>query len=97
MRLYYRGRDAVVTEESFYWLVEPYKVFPIRGLSEACRTRADPASPVWNLRARRNRPWEIRAVYRGHQHVLYASRDEQTFQQVARALSRAIRAAAPRE
>ena len=47
--------------------------------------------------ARRPRGWELRAVYRKADVVLYACDDEQRFNQVKRALQRAIEDARPPE
>jgi hypothetical protein len=44
---------------------------------------------------RRRRLWEIHAHYRGAEVILYASTDARTFNQVARALRRAIEDAGP--
>jgi hypothetical protein len=38
----------------------------------------------------RPRRWELRATYRGHQILLFASSDSQAFHQVARGLRRAV-------
>jgi hypothetical protein len=49
---------------------------------------------AFTLRSRPRR-WELRANYRGHEVVLYASSDERVFNQVARALRRSVEAARP--
>jgi hypothetical protein len=47
---------------------------------------------AWRLRPQR---WELRATYRGADVALYASADERVFNQVSRALRRAIEDARP--
>jgi hypothetical protein len=50
------------------------------------------AVAAWRTRPRR---WELRAIHRGHEVVLYASSDARVFNQVARALRRAVEDARP--
>jgi hypothetical protein len=130
-RTYYRGPDAVVTNELFVWRTAPPKLFAIRDLKKVgivrrdvdrgrpstTRAAAGPAvlalavwpiveTPVlivtafvavalpavaaatyWRLRPRR---WELHATHRGAEVLLYASTDSRVFNQVARALRRAM-------
>ena len=129
-RTYYRGPDAVVTNELFVWRTSPPKLFAIRDLKmvgivrrEVDRSRpstaraagpavlalavwpivdtpllivtaifavalpAVAAAAFWRLRPRR---WELHATYRGAEVLLYASTDARVFNQVARALRRAM-------
>jgi hypothetical protein len=46
----------------------------------------------WRMRPRH---WELRAIFHGHEVVLFASANETTFGQVARALRRALEASGP--
>jgi len=46
----------------------------------------------WRMPPRR---WELRATYRGHEVILYASSDTRVFNQVRRALRRAVEDARP--
>ena len=50
------------------------------------------AVAAWRSRPRR---WELRASYRGHEVILYASTDVTKFNQVTRALRRAVEDARP--
>jgi len=130
-RTYYRGPDAVVTNELFVWRTSPPKLFAIRDLKKVgivrrdvdrsrpstARAAAGPtvlalavwpivdtpllivtvfmavavpavaAATYWRLRPRR---WELHAIYRGAEVLLYASIDARVFNQVARALRRAM-------
>jgi Family of unknown function (DUF6232) len=135
-RTYYRGPDAVVTDQLFVWLTKPTRGYVVRDLrsvglvrTEANRLRSytlhvasaalvlavatwmtldSPAAYVWGALAvavpsafavarMRTRPqrWEIRATYRGTRVLLYASTDVRVFNQVARALRRAVEDARP--
>jgi hypothetical protein len=50
------------------------------------------AAAFWRTPPRR---WELRATYRGHEVILYASCDTRVFNQVVRALRRAVEDARP--
>ncbi|WP_189080397.1 DUF6232 family protein [Mangrovihabitans endophyticus] len=130
-RTYYRGPDAVVTDELFVWLNRPMTSFFVGDLRFVGRSRQDRVSPYWAFVAagaavlvvgawtvfgasaayilgaaamaapliavvatRRSSPphWELRASYHGSEVVLYASSNERVFNQVSRALCRAIEA-----
>ncbi|HEV8568711.1 MAG TPA: DUF6232 family protein [Actinoplanes sp.] len=135
-RTYYRGPDAVVTDQFFVWRTTPTKSFVIRDLRNVglLRSPSDGLRPytvhvaggalvlvgaawtalgtpaayalgflavalpttfaVARLRMRPRR-WELRATYRGTRVVLYASPDARVFNQVARALRRAVEDARP--
>jgi hypothetical protein len=135
-RTYYRGPDAVVTDQFLVWRTTPTKGFVVRDLrnvgivrSEADRPRPYTAhvlggvlvlaAATWamldkpaayamgflavavptvlvvaSLRMRPRR-WELQATYRGSRVVLYASSDVRVFNQVARALRRAVEDARP--
>ncbi|HET6482142.1 MAG TPA: DUF6232 family protein [Actinoplanes sp.] len=136
-RTYYRGPDAVVTDELFIWGGAPLRSFAVRDLHNVgvVRAGAEPANPTavlavaaasvaavgvgWTLlepptayaigliavlvplaftvpsMVRRNRGWELHALYRGSDVLLYACVDERQFGQVKRALRRAIEDARP--
>jgi hypothetical protein len=135
-RTYYRGPDAVVTDQLFVWLTKPTRGYVVRDLrsvglvrTEANRLRSytlhvasgtlvlavatwmtleTPAAyalgalavampsafAVARMRTRPQR-WEIRATYRGARVLLYTSTDVRVFNQVARALRRAVEDARP--
>jgi hypothetical protein len=137
-RTYYRGPDAVVTDELFVWRTTPTKGFVVRDLHNVGRVRGNvgrlrpysahvtgaalvlvaatltlldtPAGYALGVLAlavpgvctaaaatRRMRPqqWELHATYHGYEVVLYTSRDERVFNQVTRALRRAVEDARP--
>jgi hypothetical protein len=135
-RTYYRGPDAVVTDQFLVWRTTPTKGFVIRDLRNVglVRNEMDGLRPytalvaggalvlvgaTWTVlgtpaayalgflaialpttftvaRLRmRPRRWELRATYRGARVVLYASPDARVFNQVARALRRAVEDARP--
>lgn len=126
MRTYYRGPDAVVTEETFCWQTRPVRTFVLVDLRDVGRVRHE-ASRVgrivaglllavvggvwvklalpghwyagvgalvaalavvgWRPRSR----WRLKAAYRGLDEVtLYSSTDPRVFNQVTRALLRAM-------
>jgi hypothetical protein len=129
-RLYYRGKDAVVTDRLFVWQTTPTKGFVIHELHNvglvhtstarlrlaivpvagfilvtqlaAWTTLTVPIAAVTSVVAaavlllaiavtgRRPRRWELHATYRGKEVVLYANADPRIFNQVARALRRAV-------
>jgi hypothetical protein len=135
-RTYYRGPDAVVTDQLFAWLTRPAKSFVVRDLRSVGLVRAEmnrlrpytvhvaggtlilaaatwmtldsPAAYVLGalavampsafvvacLRMRPQR-WELHATYRGARVLLYASTDVRVFNQVTRALRRAVEDARP--
>jgi Family of unknown function (DUF6232) len=135
-RTYYRGPDAVVTDQFLVWRTTPTKGFVIRdlrnvGLVRSQNDRLRPytlhvaggalvlagatwtalgtptayafgvlaaALPATFMVARMRmqpRQWELRATYRGTRVVLYTSPDARVFNQVARALRRAVEDARP--
>ena len=138
-RTYYRGPDALVTDQLLVWRTTSTKTYVVRDLRNVglVRAGARPASPArvalvsaitvaaigagWTLVEppiayavgllavtvpvgfavpslfRRPRPWELHATYRGAEVVLYACEDVQRFNQVTRALRRAIEDARPPE
>lgn len=87
MRVYFRSVDAVVTENRFVWLTEPMRVFEIRALHDisirACRR-------TWRGLWLQPRRWELMALRHGAEVLIFASRDERVFNQVVRALRRAV-------
>ena len=135
-RTYYRGPDAVVTDQLFVWLTKPTRGYVVRDLrsvglvrTEVSRLRSytlhvasgtlvlavatwmtldSPAAyalgalavampsafAVARMRTRPQR-WELRATYRGTRVLLYTSTDVRVFNQVARALRRAMEDARP--
>ncbi|GAA0521059.1 hypothetical protein Ade02nite_64870 [Paractinoplanes deccanensis] len=136
-RTYYRGPDAVVTDEYFIWRTTPVRSYSVRDLRNVGQLRAvaESSSPVrvsvaaavtvgvigagWTVLEpphayaiglvavtvpvactlpsmfRRNRAWELRARYRGVDVVLYSCTEERQFNQVKRALRRAMEDARP--
>ena len=135
-RTYYRGPDAVVTDQLFVWLTKPSKGYVVGDLRNVGLVRAkgsrlrsytphvaggtvvlaaaawltfdSPAayalgalavtvSSTFTVARLRTSPprWELRATYRGARVVLYASSDVRVFNQVARALRRAVEDARP--
>ena len=132
MRTYYRGPDALVTQERFVWRTSSPRIFVVRGLQHAVLVRCNvpdrrpsPALLValmmtvlatvsWMLvsptvgavlgflavltavatlatQPRRTvYEWQVRATYQGAHVTVYASVDQRVFNQVARALRRAI-------
>lgn len=130
MRTYYRGPDALVTEEHFIWRTGTSRIFPVRELhnvglvrDDAVDRRGDVALvatagmigftvTTWMLAGRviglalgfvsliaatvavttrqRRTVWQVRATYRGIDVVVYSSSDARVFNQVTRALRRAL-------
>jgi Family of unknown function (DUF6232) len=78
-RIYYpkRGGVAVTTR----YLCVNHKTFAIRDLAR-----------VGRLRGRRPKSWQLWAYYKGVPTLLWVSKDETEFNQVCRALQRAIEA-----
>jgi len=135
-RTYYRGPDAVVTDQLFVWLTKPTKGYVVRDLRSVGLARAEGnalrsytlhvasgtlvlAAAAWltfsspaayalgalavavpstfavaRMRSRPRR-WELHATYRGAGVLLYASSDVRVFNQVVRALRRAVEDARP--
>ena len=135
-RTYYRGPDAVVTDQLFVWLTKPTRGYVVRDLRSVGLVRTgmsrlrsytlhvasgtlvlavatwmtldSPAAyalgalavavpstfAVARMRAHPRR-WEMRATYRGGRVLLYASSDVRVFNQVVRALRRAVEDARP--
>ena len=136
MRTYYRGADALVTDDLFIWRTSPPQTFVVRELHDVGLSRGS-SGPVRAASAyasvvaltlvglsvlmldapsayvaaplgllvplavaaayRRARPcrWELHAVYRSVDVMLYASMDSRVFNQVSRALQRSLEDAAP--
>ncbi|MFF5080653.1 DUF6232 family protein [Actinoplanes sp. NPDC000266] len=138
-RTYYRGPDAVVTDDYFVWRTTPVRSYVVRDLRNVGQLRAvaEPASSVrvsvaaaltvgvigagWTVlepphayaiglvavtvpvactlpsmfRRRGGRAWELHASYRGVEVVLYSCGEERQFNQVKRALRRAMEDARP--
>ena len=133
MRTYYRGPDALLTDEHFVWRTPTStRIFAVGELRDVGLVRgegiaATPGAMIvsaiglvtltvasWSLvgpavgyaaaalavviamivvtsgRRRAARTWRLQATYRGLSVTLYSSADLQRFNQVARALRRAI-------
>jgi hypothetical protein len=132
MRTYYRGPDALVTDEHFVWRTRTSRIFPVRELRNVGLVRDHVvdrrpdvalvaaagmgvfAVMMWTLagpvvgsalgfvsliaatvavttrQGRTVRVWQVRATYRGMDVVLYSSPDARVFNQVTRALRRAL-------
>ena len=137
MRVYYRGPDALVTDERFVWRAAAPQIFAVRELHRVGRVRADVPDPRsgglmaiavglaaaavagWTVagplaggalgasamvvllvavtarQLRRVHMWQVHATYRGAVTVIYQSTDERVFNQVTRALLRAIEDSRP--
>jgi hypothetical protein len=85
MRIHYEGPDAVVTSAHFIRRGSPPEVFALRELRDIGVVDGRRATP-W----RRPRRHELRADYRGISVTLFASADPRVFNQVRRALLRAV-------
>jgi hypothetical protein len=130
VRIYYRGPDALLTDEHFTWHGPERAHFSIRDLREVGRVRsvasglssrtllvvgamlactvpwllaapfaaysvilivlATAATTLAVGRRRKVSLWQVQATYHGSRVTIYASADERVFNQVTRALSRAI-------
>jgi hypothetical protein len=126
VRTYYRGPDAVVTDETFTWQTRPVRTFVLVDLRDVGRVRHEAsrigrvvaglllavAGGVWVQQAlpgrwyagvgalvaaltvvgwRSRSRWRLTASYRGLGEVtLYGSADPRVFNQVTRALLRAM-------
>jgi hypothetical protein len=90
-RVYYRGPAVIVTDSSFITLQEPARGFPLRELHRIVIVRGERGALRW-LHPR-PRPWRLCAVYQGHPVTLLESYHLQTFNQVVRAVRRAVEAA----
>ncbi|GAA0524112.1 hypothetical protein GCM10010172_00640 [Paractinoplanes ferrugineus] len=95
MRLYYRGREAVVTSELFVRRQTSPRQFAIRELQNV--RIAVPGGLVEALFRSQlsTREWALWADYRGRPVALYSSPDERVFNQVVRALRRALEEVEP--
>jgi hypothetical protein len=132
MRIYYRGPDALITDEHFIWKTKTPRAIAVRelrniGLARGETTRGLSATTIaigtatialavagWLMlgtglsygliagalagttvtvttwQKRNVRSWELRATLRGTPITLFSSLDERTFNQVTRALRRAV-------
>jgi len=132
MRIYYRGPDALVTDEHFIWKTKTPRAVAVRelrniGLARGETTHGLSATTIavgtatialavtgWLLfgtglgygliagalagmtltlatwQKRHVRSWELRATLRGTPITLFSSLDERSFNQVTRALRRAV-------
>lgn len=84
MRTYYRGPDVVVTSTAF---THESATYAVRDLRDVCIHHVTTGVVLWRLRPR---TFVLYATYRGTGVALYASTDERVFNQVSRALRRAI-------
>ncbi|GID95439.1 DUF6232 family protein [Amorphoplanes digitatis] len=71
------------------WLASPLLALTVIALGIPATAAA---AMFWRLRPQR---WELRATYRGTEVTLYTSADERVFNQVSRALRRAIENSRP--
>jgi len=131
MRTYYRGPDALVTEEHVVWRTGTTRIFPMGELrnvglvrDHVVDRRSDVAllatagmmaftATTWfvagpvigaalafvsliaatvavTTRQRTVRVWQVRATYQGIDVIVYSSADARVFNQVTRALRRAL-------
>jgi hypothetical protein len=88
MRTYYRGPDAVVTSTVF----ATHRLYAIRDLRDVRIHHVTNGLVLWRLRPQH---YLLRATYRGATVTLYTSTDQRVFNQVTRALRRAIEDAHP--
>ena len=137
MRTYYRGPDALVTQERFVWRTSSPRIFLVRELQNVVLVRCNVpdrrpnpallvaqlmtalATASWMLvgpvvgtalgflavlagaAAMATQPrrtvyeWQVRATYLGTHVTVYASVDQRVFNQVTRALRRAVEDARP--
>jgi hypothetical protein len=85
MRTYYRGPDVVVTTTVF--AARGSQPCAIRELRDVCIHHVTTGVVLWRLRPQF---FVLRATYRGNTVTLYASTNKRVFNQVSRALRRAI-------
>lgn len=90
-RIYYRGPAVIVTDSSFITLRDSARGFPLRELQQIVIVRGERGALRW-LHPR-PRAWQLCAVYKGYPVVLHESYHLQTFNQVVRAVRRAVEAA----
>ena len=137
MRIYYRGPDALVTDERFVWRTSAPQIVAIRELNHVRLARTDVPDPrstaamvagagmaaaaaagfvvagaligtvlgalaivtvavsVTARQLRTVRLWQVHGAFQGIYVVLYESTDERVFNQVTRALRRAIEGCDP--
>jgi Family of unknown function (DUF6232) len=95
MRLFYRGREALVTSELFVRRQNCPRQFAIRELRNV--RIVVPGRLVDTLFRSQfsTRQWALWADYRGRPVALYTSSEERVFNQVARALRRALEQVEP--
>lgn len=84
MRTYYRGPEVVVTSTVF---AHGSATYAVRDLRDVCIHHLTTGVVLWRLRPR---TFVLYATYRGIGVALYSSTDERVFNQVSRALRRAI-------
>ena len=95
MRTYYRGADAVVTGEMFAWRTgDSGQTFVIAELSNV--VIAIDRKRRWRMFGLGQPLFTLAATYRHERVCLYATHDERVFNQVRRALRRAIEDLRPR-
>jgi hypothetical protein len=95
MRLYYRGREALVTSELFVRRAPSPREFAIRGLRNVRIAVPGRVVEVLFRPQLSTREWALWADYHGRSVTLYTSPDERVFNQVARALRRALEECEP--
>ncbi|GAA2618702.1 DUF6232 family protein [Paractinoplanes durhamensis] len=95
MRLYYRGREAVVTSEHFVRRVPSSRHFAIRELRNVRIVVPGRIVEALFRPQLSTREWALWADYRGRSIALYTSPDERVFNQVTRALRRALEEVEP--
>jgi hypothetical protein len=89
-RVYYRGQTVIITDSSFITMRESARGFPLRELHQIVIVRGDRGG--WKRLRLRPRAWQLRAVYKGYPVVLLESHNLQVFNQVVRAMRRAVEA-----
>jgi len=84
------GAGAVIVVVAAWLMLDAPTVFAVAFLAVAVPVLL--AATLWRMPPRR---WELRATYRGQTVLLYASCDTRVFNQIARALRRAVEDARP--
>jgi hypothetical protein len=89
-RIYYRGPTVIITDTSFITIKKGAHGFPLRELHSIVIARGDRGR--WRWLHLRPESWQLCAVYKGHRVTLHESYDVRTFNQVVRAMRRAVEA-----
>jgi Family of unknown function (DUF6232) len=90
MTVYYRGRHALITEDVLEVWSPQHRVFHISELTNIYVVDGGSrwSRPLWGRRRTPWVPYELRAIHRGVDVLLFSCTDARTFGQVRRALAR---------